>query len=437
VERSIAALLHCQTNWYNPPMRLRVTSMTYGPHGIGRHGGKAVFVRGVAPGEDVEVDVREPHASFDYAELREIVRPSPSRRQPPCRYLPRCGGCPWQHLDYSLQLEAKSANLHESLRRIAGMPELTPRPILTAGEELGYRSRLTLRVEAGEVGFYAAASHDLVTIDACLLASPTVAAALPAAATLAAQLSSRLRRLEIAERGFAAGVVFHGEVEGKLAASDSARLDTWLQQQPVAGVTLAGKGWRRVWGDDRIAIRPEPDLELITRAGTFTQVNPAANQRLVAEVIALAEINADEAILDVYAGAGNLSLPLARRARRVVAIEQDLHAAADARAAAAAAGLTGFEVVRGIARRALQAQIQASAYYDTIVLDPPRSGAAEVIDSVLRLSPRKLVYVSCNPTTLARDLKELARKFRIDVVQPIDLFPQTYHLETVVRATRR
>lgn len=420
------------------PDRLRITAMTYGPHGLGRLGGKVVFVRGVAPGEEVMVEIRERHESFDYADVREWIQSVPERREPPCDYLPRCGGCPWQHLIYAAQLEAKAVNLGDALRRIAGLPALKPLPILAAPQELGYRNRLTLRVDGGEIGFYAGGSHELVAVDHCLLASQDLAAGIPVVAELVRGLGGAVRRVEIASRGFAPGLSVSAEVEGSLADGDDCVVRDFLARSPVvAGVRLAGKRWSQVWGDGRIAVRPEPEIELITHAGSFTQVHEAANQLLVRQVLELGELGPEDTVLDLYAGAGNLTLPIARRVRRVVAVEQDIGAAADARGNAERLGLTNVEMIAESARKALARQVETGRYFDLVVLDPPRSGAAEALDSLLRLSPRKLIYVSCNPATLARDLKRLSRQYRVEVVQPIDLFPQTYHLEVVVRATRR
>lgn len=427
----------------NQPMndrsnRVRITALAHGPHGVGRIAGKAVFVRGVAPQEEVEVRVREQHPGYDYADLVAVRRPSPDRRQPPCPYLPRCGGCPWQHLGYPAQLQAKQHNLDDALRRIAEMPELKSASIIAAPAELGYRGRLTLRVDDAQVGFYAGASHDLVAVEHCLLANEEVNAAISLAADLVRRLHSHVHRIEIAARGFAPGVVLSAEIEGPLVAADIELVPRWLEEMTTAaGVELHGKRWRRSWGDDRVAFAPEPGLELYTSAGSFSQVNPAANQLLVAQVLALAELDAHEAVLELYAGAGNLTIPIARRAARVVAVEQDGAAAERAIANADVAATGNVEVIAASARHGLRNQLAAGAYFDTVVLDPPRSGAAEIVDALLDLSPRKLVYVSCNPLTLARDLKQLSRKYRIDTVQPIDLFPQSYHLETITRATRR
>jgi 23S rRNA (uracil1939-C5)-methyltransferase len=415
------------------PPRIQITGLTYGPHGVGRLDGKVVFVRGVAPGDEVEIVLREDRGTFAYADTVRIVRASPQRRVPPCPYLPQCGGCPWQHLNYDAQLRAKEQTLRDHLARTAKLPDVPILPIIGSPQEFGYRGRVSLRTEDGRLGFYAAGTHRLVPVDRCLLGTDVVGAAIPPAAALIAQLRSCVRRVEIAQQGHRSVAVLLGEVEGPLCNVDADVIDGWLavHSSRVAGVVLVGKRWRRVWGDDVVVIAPEDDLALRVHCGGFTQVNPAANRLLVQTVLRLGAFAAGERVLDLYAGAGNLSVPIARRAAQVTAVEQHRLAADDARANVAALGIANCEVLCAPAQAALRRPL---GRFDVAVLDPPRSGAAEVLSALLAMRPARVIYVSCNPATLARDLQRLAARYRVTAVQPLDLFPHSYHVEAVARA---
>lgn len=417
---------------------VHIDALAYGAHGVGRLDGKVVFVRGVAVGEDVRVIVREDRGRYAYADLVEVVRAAPARRQPPCPYLPQCGGCPWQHLDYASQLAAKESNLRQALMRTAHLDDPPLRPVVAAVGEFGYRHRLSLRTDRRRLGFYAAASHDLIEIDHCLLAAAHVDQAIAAAAAWVATSPDPIRRVEIATGDDGAATILVCEVEGQARPDGRRAAEQFLaQNQGLTGLVQHGRGWRQEFGSTSLVVLPEEDLRLQATAGAFTQVNPAANRQLVRTAIELGAFGAGDEVLELYAGIGNLTFPIARRAAKVVAVEQNPLATRDAEANAHRLGMRHVEVMQGAAHRVLEKLLRQGRRFSVIVLDPPRSGAAEAIEAILRLAPARIVYVSCNPATLARDLGQLARDYEITAVQPLDLFPQTYHLEAVVQAVRR
>lgn len=413
-----------------------VGGMAYGPHAVARHAGFVLFVRGAVPGDRAEVEVRERRRNHAFADVVRLEHSSPHRRQPPCPIAGRCGGCPWQQIGYEFQLAAKRDIVSEQLARVAGLtPEVAA--VAPSPRVYGYRRRIKLRVEAGRVGFYAGGTHDLVQIAHCALAESGVDAMIGAAAALARRLAAGLRRLEIVARHDAAdGVVLLGEYEGRWPVTFDTVCTEWLASTPrCAGLEMRGRGWLHRWGDMGIACAPEADLELPLDAAAFTQVNPIANRTLVATVIALLGEVAGHDVLEAYAGAGNFSAPLARRGARVSAVEQSPAACRSARQAAARAEFP-WSVEEGTVGAVLDRLAAAGARYDSVLLDPPRGGAAEAIPALLRIDAPRLVYVSCDPSTLARDLKALAARYRITAVRPIDMFPHTYHVETVVRCDR-
>jgi len=404
--------------------------MAYGPHAVARVDGLVVFVRGAAPGEEVEVEVRERRRSHAFADVVTVTRPAPQRVVPPCAYLPRCGGCPWQQLDYAAQLDSKRALVGEQLRRLGGI-DVAVRPVIASPRVFGYRRRIKLRIEDGRVGFYAGATHDLVGVRHCLLAESAVDAAVPAAAALVGALASRLRRIEIiAVRSGASEVVLAGEIEGAWRDGDRV-VEQWLAAGAERrGLVLRGQGWSRTWGDPTVWSAAAPGLELALAAPGFTQVNALANLALVETAIAFAAPRPGERILDLYAGAGNFTAPLARRGAAVVAVEQAETAAASA-ANARRLG-TPWQVRRAAVEREVGALAEAGERFDTVLLDPPRNGAAASVAALLRLGARRIVYVSCDPATLARDLKMLrAGGYEVRAVQPVDMFPHSYHIETI------
>ncbi len=410
--------------------------MAYGPHAVARRDGKVVFVRGAAPDEEVEAVIREDRRAFAFADAVAVLRPSGQRRAPPCPYLPRCGGCPWQHLSYAAQLDAKRRIVADQLRRIAGL-DVAVAPVLPSPREFGYRRRIKLRAEGGAVGFYSAASHVLVPVEHCLVAEPGVDAAIAAAGALVRALAVPVRRVElIAAAAGSDRVVVVGEVTGAWDRSDEVRCRDWLAAHPaVRGLALHGRGWQRRWGDVRVAFEPQTDLVLSAHAPAFTQVNPLMNRLLVETVLRWVDAQPGHHVLDLHAGAGNLSLPLRRRGAAVIAVEEDRQAAADVAANGRQHPGAPLRVIRDRAERAVEKLAAEGVHLDAAVLDPPRSGAAGCIPALLRLAPRRLVYVACDLATLARDLALLRARYRVDAVQPLDMFPHTYHVETVVRAT--
>ena len=410
------------------PLRLDVERLTYGFDALAHRDRQVVFVPYAAPGDRVRAEVVEQRRGYLRAQVLAVEAPGPARVMPGCRWFPVCGGCQWQHIAPSTQRDAKAAIVAEQLARGAGLRDVAVEPTLASPGDWRYRARVTLVVEGRRAGYHRARSHTLVEVDECPLAVPAVTAHLAAARDWAASLRVALRRVTVAEAP--GGVVLVGAAAAAPGAADLAATESLLVRvATVRGVVLAGGGVRRTLGDPTVRVLLEPGLDLEVPADAFTQVNPAANQRLVEVVLRLGAFRAGERVLDLYCGAGNFTLPIARRHAVVDGVERDPIAVEAGRANATRAGLMTATFRAARVTEALRAF--APGTFDTVVLDPPRAGAADAVAGVAALRPPRVVYVSCDPSTLARDVRAfLARGYRLGHVQPVDLFPQTYHIET-------
>ena len=392
-------------------------------------------MRGGAPDDLAEIEVTEDKGKFSYAKITELIEPGPTRREPPCRYLPRCGGCGWQHLTEESQRAAKQLSIEQAFAHTVGLSAFAIDSILPSPSPLGYRRRLSLRVERKEIGFFAGGSHDLIPIDACLLAVPELAGGIQIARRWVRRLDTKINRIELAWTGESDRIALIGQCDGALADGDRSASEALLQEESrLAAIILHGRGFYHALGMDRIRVEL-PDDEMHMRAGAFSQVNDSGNHQLIATMLAFAQATPESRIADLYAGAGNLSIPLARTGASVLGIERDRRGIEAMRANAERLALPNLEGLVGHVHRVLPRYPPGS--FDLVILDPPRSGAAEAIDELIRLSPERIVYVSCAPTTLARDLGRLSEHYQLEQVTPVDLFPQTPHTEAVARLVRK
>ena len=410
-------------------LAVTIERLTYGPDALARPDGQVVFVPQGAPGDELLVVLRETRRTYARGEVVSIRRPGPGRTEPRCPVFGECGGCQWQHLTPAAQAAAKREVVAEQLRRLGGLTDPPVAPTLTLPEPWAYRSRITLAAEGERLGFRRAQSHEIIPIEACPIADVTLSDVLLRARAWAAALGPTLERLTLAV----------GE-HGTIAVAQLSRLFTRRQQRAAAtlvdrdpalqGMVLLGDGERAEVGDVARRVPVESDLHLEVPADAFTQVSVAGNLTLVAAVLERAAITPGTRVLDLFCGAGNFSLPLARRGARLHGVDTSAVAVESARANAARLGFDGatFEVRE--ARDALAESGAAEA--DLVVLDPPRRGIRDLVPALLQRRPPHVLYVSCDPATLARDLRDLvAGGYRVAHVRPIDLFPHTYHVESV------
>jgi len=405
-----------------------VERLTYGPDALAHYQRCVVFVPFAAPGDRAEVRVDERHRGYVRARTTRLVAPGPARMTPFCAVFGTCGGCQWQHVTPDAQRAAKRAVVAEQLARLGGLRDVDVRPVEASGDR-AYRTRITLAVQDGKLGYRQARSHALVPVSACPIAADPVSAAIAPAAEWLAADAPPVDNLTIAAAPD--GVVLVAVLAGAPDDATRARAEAWLGRTPgVQGIVLRARGVRLVLGDPSVHVPLEPDLWLEVPADVFTQVNPALNPTLVATVCAEAGVRPGSRAFDLYCGAGNFALPLARRGAQVLAIESAALAVDAGRANAVRTGLAGAEFRCGDVARTLTRTPHGSL--DVAILDPPRQGAAGALRSLVRHRPARIVYVSCDPATLARDARALvADGYRLGVVRPFDLFPQTHHIEAV------
>jgi 23S rRNA (uracil1939-C5)-methyltransferase len=413
-------------------VELEVTALAYEGAAVARQDGRVVFVDGAAPGDRVVAEILRQRKNLAEARVVEVLRPGPSRVPAPCPVADRCGGCDWQHVDYDAQLDAKRQIVRDALERSAKIRDTEVAPVSPSPAAFGYRNRIRLHVEDHRLCYYERRTRRAVWVADCLIAEDRIRAALPHVAALVRSLATTVREVELAARGELPGVVLSLACTGRLHGTDVRRVLGAIADATlgIAGVTMFGPRWHRVWGDMRRRLdagAPTLAIDMIDTA--FGQVNTAANRALVERVLDSAALGGSERVWDLYAGAGNLSLPLARAAAEVVAVERDVAAVAAARAAATE------HHIDNIAFHAIAVEdyiAREAATPDLIVLNPPRTGVGEHARRIAEHRAPRVLYVSCNPPTLARDAAVFtALGYRLRRAHPIDLFPQTCRVETV------
>jgi 23S rRNA (uracil1939-C5)-methyltransferase len=431
-------------------IELELESLAYEGDAVGHFEGQAVFVPFGAPGDRVRLTVAEAHQTYCRAGIAEVLSAAPQRVKPRCPHFGVCGGCQWQMLDYGAQVSQKQAILADALMRIGG---IEPPAIQAVPDATGwaYRNKAQFPVagNAGALalGYYRRGTHHIIPIDHCPIAADTVNAAWMALRETLQQ-SGLPGYNEARHRGMLRHVALRaGRRSGKLTlvlvtagqqnleglasrimAGVPAIESVWQNINPGKGNTIFGARWHR-WAGPEYAVETIGGLELRLSPSAFVQVNlpqAEAAYRLMAQGLGLSR---GDGVLDLYCGAGAIALGLAQQVRTVTGIEESPHAVADAVASAAQNGIVNCEFRSGKVEREIAGQAAA----DVIVLDPPRKGADKALwPEIERLRPRAMAYLSCNPATLARDAKELrAMGYRLKQLWMIDMFPQTYHVESL------
>lgn len=397
---------------------LRIESLAHLGAGIARDGGKVVFVPYTAPGDLVRARLVEDKPRFARAVLEEVLEPSPYRVDPLCPYFGDCGGCQWQHVDYATQTQYKSRLAAEQLAHVGRLPGVDVRPTIGMGDPWGYRNSARLTVGPnGALGFQRAESHEVVAVEDCLILHPL--------------LRDLLRTLDVEFPELRALTLRAGTRTGeRMIVLETARDEPPEMEVDIpVSCVLALEDGRVATLIGETAIHEEVAGRRYRISPTsFFQVNTWGAERLVETVAEALDPRGWERLLDLYCGVGLFGLALAGRVGEVVGVESAPSAVADA--LVNAEGMDNVTLVEGFAEEALDA---LEGRFDLAIVDPPRGGVhPAALRALVEKRPRRIAYVSCEPTTLARDCAALAGAgYRLRWVQPVDMFPQTYHIESV------
>lgn len=443
----------------NEILTVRIEDMSDTGEGIGKYEGYTLFVKDACLGDVVRAKIIKPKKNYAFARCEEVLEPSPYRVEPPCPVHRACGGCQLQALSYEKQLEFKEKKVRDCLTRIGGFEAVDIKPIIGMQNPLGYRNKAQFPFgvnKAGEIitGFYAGRTHCIIENDRCLLGSSKNEEILELIkeymnenhVSAYDEVSHKgLVRHALIRVGYHTGeimvcLVINGK---KLPAADRL-LDRLTQVAGMSSISvnintedtnvILGDKTQVLWGSDKI-VDKIGSLTFKISARSFFQVNSVQTERLYGKALEYAQLEPDDVVWDLYCGIGTISLFIAQKASKVYGVEIVEDAVNDARENAEANGLTNAEFFVGKAEEVVPEKMRAEGIKaDVIVVDPPRKGCdQELLDALLQIEPKRIVYVSCSPSTLARDLKYLCQeKYELVEVTPVDMFPMGVHVECVV-----
>lgn len=433
-------------------LEITIEKLLHGGAGIGRLGKIVVFVPFSAPGDRLRVDITERRRNYWQGQIAEIVEASPLRASPRCPHYGICGGCNLQHLSYDSQLMLKRLVVRDCLQRL-GKLSVEPAPCLSGGVQWRYRNKTQFPIadQPWRVGFYRGRSHEVVDVPRCLIHPESfdrLRAAIVDCLNASGETayderdgSGNLRHLVI-RQGAATGelalifVTATASISPRLYETFASRIADSNLVSIVHNINPARTN--RVLGTDYRLLAGEPyyterllGYALNISAASFFQANTPATELLVKQLLDYLEPDGQKTILDLFCGIGTFTLPAAARVGRVIGIEADPYAVEDARRNAQMAGLRNVEIIQSTVEHGITRVTRA----DAAILDPPRKGCSHsLLKNLVTLKPQLIVYISCNPSTLARDLAVLGPMgYQAVAVQPIDMFPQTAHVETIVK----
>jgi 23S rRNA (uracil1939-C5)-methyltransferase len=439
-------------------LELEINDLSNNGDGVGKHQGMVIFVPDTVTGDKVKVRVVRLKSNHGYGKLLEIIEPSDHRIRPRCIVADKCGGCQWQHIDYQYQLKAKEKQVTETLKRIGGFEQVTIEPIMATRLDLGYRNKATYPIgfskDAGKVktGYYRKGTHQIINLNQCPVQDERLN---PFLEEIKWDIQSQnwtiydeklhkgaLRHLSL-RIGRRTGEILLTLITKNLDLQNlEQQANHWLRKYPdLVGVCVNHNPHRGnvIFGEKTTCIAGRgylreifADLELQLLPETFFQVNTETAESLLNIILAELNLRGNEILVDAYCGIGTFTLPLAKQVQKAIGIEIEASSITQAKLNAEINYIDNVSFEIGEVETILP---QLNINPNIVILDPPRKGCkVEVINSLLALKPERIVYISCNPATLARDLKLLCEHgdYKLVQVKTADFFPQTSHVESVV-----
>jgi len=454
-------------------IELTLEKMAYGGRGLGKLDGFVVFVQGAIPGDRITARIHRKRRDYAEAVMVELLSPSPDRQEAPCPYFGYCGGCQWQHVTYERQLAYKREHVLETLEHIGGLKQVTVHPAIPSEKRFAYRNKMEFtfsdrrwylpdqldrRTQEGDfaLGLHVpGAFQKVIDIEACLLQHGVGNQILNLVRTYARDSGIPVYglkthqgfwryltiRYSVASDEWMVNIVTSAEREdivrplADLITSRFQQVATVVNNINSRGASIAvGERETVLFGNGTITDRIGPFIFRIS-ANSFFQTNSRGAEQLYNTVVDYADLQGTETVLDLYSGTGTIPLFLADRVDSVTGIEISRSATLDASMNAKKNGVVNCRFICGDIRETLK---EITFEPDLLIIDPPRAGMhKDVLAQAMVLSPKRIVYISCNPATLARDLSLMTTAYHLMEIQPVDMFPHTYHVEAVARLRLR
>ena len=449
----------------NDILEVNITAIGINGEGIAKHDGFAIFVPFGVVGDTLKIKMLKVNKNYGYAKIIEIIKPSKNRRNPVCKSFDKCGGCQLMHMNYDAQLKVKSDFVYNNITRIGGYnpDEFLFENIIGADDEYNYRNKAQFPVGIGEngavCGFYSQKSHDIISCETCHIQDDKINLIVNAVMEYV-----RENNISVYDEGTHSGIIRHIFVRcsndtdksavvcivtntEKMLPKKEKLLKLLKEIKGITGVVqnintsktnvVLGSENKVLYGEEKL-ISQIGDNKYIISPHSFYQVNHTQVKKLYDKALEYADLSGNETVVDLYCGAGTISLYMAKYAKKVIGVEIVEDAVENARENAKLNGIDNAEFICGDCTLVTADLVEKGVKPDVVVVDPPRKGCTESsLNDIVKMNPEKIVYVSCNSATLARDLMILKdRGYILQKCTPVDLFPQTVHIECVALVSR-